>query len=269
MTVLDGIIEGVRAELTGRRAALPEREMRELAAAASPPLPAAELLGVKGRLHVIAEVKRASPSRGALAPITDPGALAVEYEAGGATAVSVLTERRRFGGSVEDLAAVRARVSVPVLCKDFVVEPYQLWEARAHGADLVLLIVAALDGARLTDLLAVASGAGLTPLVEVHDEAEVDRALAAGARVIGVNARDLRTLEVDPTVFGRLAPRIPADVVRVAESGIASPADAARLREASADAVLVGESLVTSGDPRAAVAGLIAAGSRAGCPGSR
>ena len=155
---------------------------------------------------VIAEVKRSSPSKGELAPIADPAALAADYEAGGAHVISVLTEQRRFGGSLADLAAVRAAVDVPVLRKDFIVTSYQLWEARAYGADLVLLIVAALEQNALTSLVERAESLGLTPLVEVHDEEEVARAVDAGAKVIGVNARNLKTLEVDRDTFARVAP---------------------------------------------------------------
>jgi indole-3-glycerol phosphate synthase len=210
---------------------------------------------------VIAEVKRASPSRGALASITDPAALAADYEAGGAAAISVLTEGRRFGGSLDDLRAVRGRVDVPVLRKDFIVTSYQLWEARAAGADMALLIVAALDDNALEGLVERAGSIGLTALVEVHDESEVERALAAGAQVIGVNNRDLHTLEVDRDTFARLAPRIPDSVVRVAESGVRGPHDVIEHARAGADVVLVGETLVTGGDPRASVADLVAAGS--------
>jgi indole-3-glycerol phosphate synthase len=210
---------------------------------------------------VIAEVKRASPSRGTLASITDPAALAADYEAGGAAAISVLTEGRRFGGSLDDLRAVRGRVDVPVLRKDFIVTSYQLWEARAAGADMALLIVAALDDNALEGLVERAGSIGLTALVEVHDEDEVERALAAGAQVIGVNNRDLHTLEVDRDTFARLAPRIPDSVVRVAESGVRGPHDVIEHARAGADVVLVGETLVTGGDPRASVADLVAAGS--------
>ncbi len=261
MSVLDEIIDGVRADLVERQAAVPADELRravELVPPALDPLPDLASPGVS----VIAEVKRRSPSKGALADIPDPAALAAAYEAGGASVISVLTEQRRFGGSLDDLRAVRARVAVPVLRKDFIVTPYQLWEARAAGADLALLIVAALDQPLLVSLHAEAVALGLTPLVEVHDEAEVERAVAAGARLVGVNARNLKTLEVDQDTFGRVAPAIPAGVVKVAESGIRGPSDVADLARAGADVVLVGETLVRGGDPRAAVAGLVEAGAR-------
>jgi indole-3-glycerol phosphate synthase len=195
-----------------------------------------------------------------MAAIADPAALASDYEAGGAKVISVLTEPRRFGGSLADLSAVRRAVQVPLLRKDFVISSYQLWEARAYGADLVLLIVAALDQSALVSLVERAQSLGLTPLVEVHDEAEVDRAIDAGARVIGVNARDLHTLEIDRALFARLAPRIPAGIVKVAESGVRGPHDLFAYASAGADAVLVGEGLVTDKDPRQAVADLVTAG---------
>ncbi len=259
MSVLDEIIDGVRVDLAAREAVTPLEELK-LAARRAPdaldPLPTYHARGIS----VIAEVKRSSPSKGALAAITDPAALAADYERGGAATISVLTEQRRFGGSLEDLRAVRSAVRVPVLRKDFIVTSYQLWEARAAGADLALLIVAALDQNQLASLVERAASIGLTALVEVHDEHEVERALDAGARVVGVNARNLKTLQVDRTTFGRLAPRIPDDVVRVAESGVRGPHDVFEYAKMGADVVLVGETLVRGEDPRAAVADLVAAG---------
>ncbi len=257
--MLDGILAGVREDLGRREADRPLEEVRVSARAASPPRAAVPALRSPG-VSLIAEVKRASPSEGALAPVSDPASLARAYADGGAAVVSVLTERRRFGGSPADLSAVRAAVDLPVLCKDFVVTPYQVWEARALGADLVLLIVAALEQRALVGLAERVESLGMTPLVEVHDEVELDRALEAGARVVGVNARDLRTLEVDRSVFGRLAPRIPAGVVKVAESGVRGPHDLLAYAVAGADAVLVGEGVVTGGNPRQAVAELVATG---------
>jgi indole-3-glycerol phosphate synthase len=218
---------------------------------------------------VIAEVKRASPSKGALAAIADPAALAADYEAGGARIISVLTEKRRFGGSLEDLAAVRDAVAVPVLRKDFIVSSYQLWEARAYGADLVLLIVAALEQNALVSLVERAQSIGLVPLVEVHTLGELERAMAAGARVLGINARNLATLEVDRSVFAQLVPHIPDGVIKIAESGVRGPHDLLAYAAAGADAVLVGESLVTGKDPRSAVADLVTAGSHPALRGDR
>ncbi len=263
MTVLDDIIVGVRADLAEREQRTPLADLQQQVAAAPPardPMPGFAAPGIS----VIAEVKRASPSRGDLAPIADPAALAREYAAGGAAAISVLTEQRRFGGSLDDLRAVRAAVDTPILRKDFIVTPYQLWEARAAGADLALLIVAALTQPELHTLLEVTGEAGLTALVEVHDEDELDRALGAGATLVGVNARNLRTLDVQPDTFARLAPRVPDGVVTVAESGIRGPDDVRRYAEGGADVVLVGEALVTGDDPRGAVQKMVAAGERAG-----
>lgn len=234
----------------------------ELAAAAPAALDAFAALSAPGPVKIISEVKRRSPSKGHLAAIDDPAALAAAYEAGGATAISVLTEQRRFGGSLADLDAVRDSVRIPVLRKDFMVSEYQMFEARAHGADIVLLIVAALDDAQLADLHQQAGDLGMTSLVEVHDEAETERALALDARVIGVNARNLKTLEVDRGSFARIAPLIPADRVKVAESGIRGPQDVADYVAAGADAVLTGEALVTGAAPADAVQAMISAGAR-------
>jgi indole-3-glycerol phosphate synthase len=258
-SVLDEIIAGVREDLADRERDVPWSRLRDEADAQQPaldPMPRFR----SGGVQVIAEVKRASPSKGHLADITDPAALAEHYATAGAAAISVLTERRRFKGSLDDLRAVRARVDVPVLRKDFLVTPYQLWEARAAGADMVLLIVAGLDSSLLADLHAEAVALGLTPLVEVHDEREVESAVAAGAQLIGVNARDLRTLEVHADCFARLAPLIPGGVVRVAESGITSAADVSDLVGHGADVVLVGETLVRSHDPSRTLSELREAG---------
>ncbi|MER5542218.1 indole-3-glycerol phosphate synthase TrpC [Streptomyces sp. NPDC002589] len=258
MSVLDGILEGVREDLEERKRATPLAELRSRAADAAPaldPLPGFRAPGVS----IIAEVKRKSPSKGALADIPDPASLAAQYAAGGAAAISVLTERRRFGGSLADLDAVRARVDVPVLRKDFIVDPYQLWEARAHGADLALLMVVSLDDGQLADLMGLCKELGLTPLVEAHTADEVRRAVAAGAELLGINARDLTTLDVDRKVFAELVTAIPEGTVKVAESGVTGPEDVAEYRGWGADVVLVGEALVRSGDPRTAVREFIAA----------
>ncbi|MFL6079972.1 MAG: indole-3-glycerol phosphate synthase TrpC [Ornithinibacter sp.] len=258
-TVLDSIVAGVREDLALRERRTSLSDVEQAVHAARPAIDADAVLRRPG-LSLIAEVKRSSPSKGVLSDIPDPAALAMAYEAGGASAVSVLTEQRRFGGSLEDLDAVRAAVRVPVLRKDFVVTDYQVWEARAHGADLVLLIVAALTDGELAALLARAHELGMTALVEVHDEVETQRAIDAGARVIGVNARNLKTLEIHPETFSRLRPLIPHGCVTVAESGIPDAATAAAYAEQGAHAVLVGEALVRTGDPRAAVASIVAAG---------
>ncbi len=264
-TVLDSIIEGVREDVARREAAVDFRSVKAAAKAAPAPIDATAALRQPG-IAVIAEVKRASPSKGELASIADPAQQAAEYEAGGARIISVLTEERRFKGSLEDLDAVRARVRIPVLRKDFIVGPYQIHEARAHGADVILLIVAALEQDALVALLDRTESLGMTALVEVHTEEEADRALAAGATVIGVNARNLKTLEVDRDSFARIAPGLPTNVIKVAESGVRDRHDLLTYAGAGADAVLVGEALVTAGDPRAAVSDLVTAGSHPSCP---
>lgn len=264
-SVLDEILAGVREDVARRQEQVPLDRIRELAAAAPPPLDAYAALRRPG-VAVVAEVKRSSPSKGRLAEIADPSDLASDYAAGGARAISVLTEGRWFGGSLDDLAAVRAAVDVPVLRKDFVVSSYQVHEARAHGADLVLLIVAALEQKVLVGLLERIESLGMTALVEVHDEEEADRALEAGAQVIGVNARDLRTLEIDRSVFERIAPGLPSSVVKIAESGVRGPHDLIRYASSGADAVLVGEGLVTQKSPREAVAELVNAGNHPATP---
>jgi len=252
VNVLDTILAGVREDLELRKREVPLAELRsKVADTAAPldPLPAFREPGVS----IIAEVKRKSPSKGDLADIPDPAYLAGQYEAGGASAISVLTERRRFGGSLADLDAVRESVDIPVLRKDFIVEAYQLWEARAHGADLALLMVVSLGDDQLADLLGLCAELGLTALVEAHTADEVSRAVTAGAQLLGINARDLTTLDVDRSVFARLAPLVPEDTVRVAESGVAGPQDVAEYSSWGADVVLVGEALVRSGDPQTAV----------------
>lgn len=252
MTVLDEIIVGVREDLAKRQAVRSLADLERVVAELPSPLDVMPALLAPG-LSVIAEVKRASPSKGHLAAIDDPAELARAYQAGGAAAISVLTEARRFRGSLADLEHVRAAVRTPLLRKDFVVTDYQLWEGRAAGADLALLIVAALSSSELPRLLALGRSLGLACLVETHTPDEVRRAVDAGATLIGVNNRDLKTLAVDLAQFERLVPLIPSGAVTVAESGILSLADAARMAAAGADAVLVGEALVKDGDPAAAI----------------
>ena len=259
VSVLDDIIAGVRLDVAARMELVSLDELKERSALVSPARDVVAVLADED-VSVIAEVKRASPSRGALAEIADPAALAVEYELGGAHCISVLTEERRFGGSLADLAAVRAAVDIPVLRKDFIVTSYQLWEAKAFGADMILLIVAALEQSALVSLVERTQSLGLTALVEVHDEEEIARAVDAGARVIGVNARNLKTLEVDRGVFARVAGCIPDSCIKIAESGVRDAHDLIVYAEAGADAVLVGESLVTGKDPRSAVHDLVTAG---------
>lgn len=250
MGVLDDILSHKRAEVAGLRAARPLSALES----ASRALPAA--LDFEGalrpaageRVRLIAEVKRASPSRGVLSAALDPAAQARAYAAAGAAALSVLTDERYFHGTLDDLAAVRAAVTLPVLRKEFIVDEYQLWESRAAGADAVLLIVAALGGGLLRELFQAAKGAGLGTLVEAHTAREVEEALAVGARVVGVNNRDLQTLETDLGASVALLPLIPPGHVAVSESGISTRRDVERVVAAGAQAVLVGEALVTAGD---------------------
>lgn len=246
--MLDELLAGSLEDARERRALRSLADVEAAALARPAALDALEFLAPADHIKVIAEVKRASPSRGDLADIPEPQALAAQYEAGGASAVSVLTEERRFKGSLADLEAVRKAISIPILRKDFIGDEYQVFEARAAGADLVLLIVAALPQDRLKQLHALIRELGMTPLVEAHSEEEVARAVDLGAQLIGVNARDLRTFELDRDLFGRVADQMPAGVVRVAESAVLDISDVERYREAGADAVLVGEALVTS-DP--------------------
>lgn len=264
-SILDQIVAGVREDVASRCAVMPFDEVKVRAAAAAPARDALAALRAPG-VGVIAEVKRRSPSKGVLAGILDPAVLAVEYEAGGARMISVLTEQRRFGGSLADLDATRAAVGVPLLRKDFVVCPYQVHEARAHGADAVLLIVAALDQNTLIGLRERIESLGMTALVEVHTEDEASRALDAGALVIGVNARNMQTLDVDRSTFERIAPGLPSRIVKIAESGVRGPHDLIEYAAAGADAVLVGEGLVTAADPRHAVAEMVTAGAHPATP---
>jgi indole-3-glycerol phosphate synthase len=264
-SVLDEIVDGVRADVSARQEHTPLDVVKAAAAVARAPRDALTVLRQPG-VGVIAEVKRRSPSRGSLATIDDPARLAHEYAAGGARLISVLTEERRFGGSLADLDAVRAAVQIPLLRKDFVVSSYQVHEARAHGADVVLLIVAALEQNALVGLRERIESLGMTALVEVHTEDEASRAIDAGAQVIGVNARNLKTLEVDRSTFERIAPGLPSDVVKIAESGVRGPLDLIEYAAAGADAVLVGENLVTTSDPRHAVAELVTAGAHPATP---
>ncbi|MEV0261202.1 indole-3-glycerol phosphate synthase TrpC [Streptomyces sp. NPDC050617] len=255
------MIEGVRADVAERQARVSIEEYKEHAARAPEPMDGASALRGTG-VKVICEIKRSSAEKCALAAISDPAGLAADYEAGGAAVISVLTEQRRCGGTLADLEAVRARVGIPVLRRDFIVTSYQLWEARAYGADLVLLIAAALDQPALVSLVERAESIGLTPLVEVRDEEEAGRAVDAGARVVGVNSRNLKTLEVDRSAFRRLAHALPAHIVKVAESGVRGPRDLIAYADAGADAVLAGDSPLLSRAPRFATSVLVAAGAQ-------
>ena len=254
MSVLDAIIEGVREDLAARRKPLAQlQEAMDIAAPVRDPLKT--LLG--NELSVIAEVKRSSPSKGALATIADPASLAEQYENAGASVISVLTERRRFGGSLADLDAVRSRVNIPVLRKDFMVDEYQFFEARAHGSDVVLLIVAALSKSQLIDFHQLSEGLGMRALIEVHTHDELERALEISPRIVGVNSRNLKTLDVDASAFAELLPLIPTDVVRVAESGISTRAEVEFAQGNGATAILVGEALVKSSNPELAMRELL------------
>lgn len=247
--MLHDLVSGALQDAEERRGDRPLAAVEAAALARPAAIDAARALAPADRVKIIAEVKRASPSRGSMAEILDPAALAVSYEVGGASAISVLTEGRRFGGSLVDLEAVRAAVSLPVLRKDFISDPYQVFEARAAGADLVLLIVAALDQRTLSSLHDLIRQLGMTALVETHSADEVARALDIGAELVGVNARNLSTFELDQNLFGTLAGQIPAGIIRVAESAVKTAGDVARYRNAGADVVLVGEALVIQGDP--------------------
>ena len=246
MSVLDSIIEGVRLDEQARR--LSSSELRELIANAPTPRSAIEKLE-SSELAIIAEIKRSSPSKGELSEIPEPASLASTYEKSGASLISVLTEQRRFKGSLQDFMEVRRAVNLPMLRKDFMVSEYLIQESRAYGADLILLIAAALDDVQLRDFYALSKELGMDVLVEIHDEEELERALSVSPEIIGVNSRNLKTLEVDTSSFDRLIPLIPENVIKVAESGISSVEDILMARKAGAGAVLVGEALVKSRDP--------------------
>jgi indole-3-glycerol phosphate synthase len=267
VTVLDDINAGVREDMEARRRLVSLAELKDRALAAAPARDAWAALGGpsarRDQLKVIAEIKRRSPSKGDLASIADPASLAKQYADGGAAVISVLTEQRRFNGSLADLDAVRASVNVPLLRKDFTLDEYQIWEARAHGADLVLLIVAALSDAQLGEFSALSRELGMNVLVETHTPEEVERAVAADARIIGVNVRNLKTLDVDRSLFASLAGSIPAGAVVVAESGVRNADDVAHYAAHGANAILVGEALVSDATPRERIAEFTAAGAAA------
>ena len=250
MSVLASIIEGVREDLAARR--LPMGQLHEALETAPTVRDCLPFL-ISSEMSVIAEVKRSSPSKGALAPITDPAGLAAQYEEAGAHVVSVLTEQRRFGGSLSDLDAVRKAIDLPILRKDFMVDEYQFYEARALGADVVLLIVAALSKNQLEDYFHLSTELGMRSLIEVHTNDELERALEISPEIIGVNSRNLKTLEVDARAFAELIPQIPSNIARVAESGISTREEVVFAQECGATAILVGEALVRSESPSVAI----------------
>ena len=256
---LERICGRVRERVSARRSETPLKVLRERAEAAGPVRPFGEALATPGEVSLIAELKQASPSRGLIRADFDAADLARACERGGARALSVLTEPDFFRGSLDYLEAARKATGLPILAKDFLLTPYQIYEARARGADAVLLIVAALSDEELREYRQLAQGLGLAALVEVHNQAELERALTAGTRIIGINNRDLHTFEVDLAVTETLAPRVPPGVLKVAESGIRTPEDVARVAAAGVDAILVGESLMRSDDVAQATRALVRA----------
>ena len=262
MSVLDELVAGALEDQQTRELTVSLEDVKKAALAAPAPIDATRWLKRADGIPVIAEIKRASPSKGHLSDIPDPAALAREYEKGGASAISVLTEGRRFLGSLDDFDKVRAAVHIPVLRKDFIVTDYQIYEARAHGADLVLLIVAALDDAQLKHLLDLAHELSMTVLVETHTREEIERACQAGAKVIGINARNLKNLKVDVNKYNELAADLPDDVIKVAESGVFGAVEVEDYARAGADAVLVGEGVATADDHELAVERLVKAGAQ-------
>ncbi len=250
MSALDSIIAGVREDLEQRR--LPMGKLLEHLEMAPPVRDCLPSL-LTEEISIISEIKRSSPSKGSLAPIVDPAGLAAQYEQAGAAVISVLTEPRRFGGSLDDLDIVRKAVAIPILRKDFMVSEYQFYEARAHGADVVLLIVAALSQNQLDDYYQLSKELGMKALVEVHTHDELERALEISPEIIGVNSRNLKTLEVDTQAFSQLIPQIPSGIARVAESGISKRDDVIFAHECGATAILVGEALVRAKSPSVAI----------------
>lgn len=256
-TVLDSIIEGVKEDL--KRRELPMVQLQNKVDESEPLRGALRALSRQEseQLRVIAEVKRSSPSKGALAEISSPEKLAAQYEEAGASIVSVLTEERRFKGSIQDFEAVRREISIPMLRKDFIVTEYQVLESRILGADLLLLIIAGLSQSEYIDFHQMAVELGMDVLVEIHSEDELERALEINPSIIGVNSRNLKTLEINSKMFDRLLPLIPSSITKVAESGISSRAEVEHIELLGADAILVGETLVKSQDPRLAIKSLL------------
>lgn len=257
--MLDELFAGSIADALSRRELAPIDKVERAALAQTPALDAIEFLAPSAQIKILAEVKRASPSRGQMAEIPDPAALAKIYAENGASAISVLTEERKFKGSLEDLISVRAKVQVPLLRKDFIANEYQILEARAAGADIILLIVAGLAQKDIERLKNFTEQLGMTAFVETHSEEELKRALDLDTRMVGINARDLSTFETDRNLFGKLVHLIPSQVIKVAESAVRNAEDVAHYRAAGADVALVGEALVTN-DPAAMLQSFLAAG---------
>ena len=253
-SVLDSIIEGVLEDV--ERRSIPMNQLKAQLSDAADLRGALQAL-TGSEMKIISEVKRASPSKGDLGEILQPARLAAQYESGGASVISVLTEERRFKGSMKDFTEVRREVSIPMLRKDFIVTEYQVIESRVLGADLLLLIVAGLSQSQYCDFHQMANELGMDVLVEIHNEEELERALEANPTIVGVNSRNLKTLDVDPRAFDQLLPMIPSGVIKVAESGISERSEVAHVEELGADAILVGETLVRAGDPIAAISRLL------------
>jgi len=253
-SVLDSIIEGVLEDV--ERRSIPINQLKAQLSDADDLRGALQALA-GSEMKIISEVKRASPSKGDLGEILQPARLAAQYESGGASVISVLTEERRFKGSMKDFTEVRREVSIPMLRKDFIVTEYQVIESRVLGADLLLLIVAGLSQSQYCDFHQMANELGMDVLVEIHNEEELERALEANPTIVGVNSRNLKTLDVDPRAFDQLLPMIPSGVIKVAESGISERSEVAHVEELGADAILVGETLVRAGDPVAAISRLL------------
>lgn len=265
VTVFDEIIAGVVEDVAAREAQVSFQDIKAQSRLCAPPRDACGALLASG-CGIIAEIKRAAPGQGLLAEITSPVDLALELESGGAALIACHTERRRFHGSLTEMAKIRRHVSVPVMCRDFIVDPYQIHEARCYGADMVPLRVAALAQSRLVALIDRVESLGMAALVEVRDTAEASRALDAGARIIGVNARDFSTMTLNRAAFCEIAPGLPSDVVRVALSGVRNAKELLDYASAGADAVVIGQSIVTAQSPRGATRALVAAGQHPSCP---
>jgi indole-3-glycerol phosphate synthase len=254
-TVLESIIEGVLEDVKARE--VPLSQLHARIDESEPLRGALRALSHGEDLKIISEVKRSSPSKGALADIPSPEKLAAEYEEGGASVVSVLTEERRFKGSIADFEAVRRAISIPMLRKDFIVTEFQVLESRAIGSDLLLLIVAGLTQSQYIDFHQMATELGMDILVEVHSEEELERALEIDPKIVGVNSRNLKTLDLDFKMFDRLIPMIPNGIIKVAESGISTREEVAHIESLGANAILVGETLVRAGNPRSAIKTLL------------